>query len=143
MSETLAKTRDVKIDLGTVLIPIAVGELADKITILQIKAERITDREKLKNVSSELNLLQDVWKQSGALGEHLDELVRHLKIINEALWQIEDDVRDCERNQDFGAQFIELARAVYRNNDRRFELKRRINDLAGSKIVEEKSYRPY
>lgn len=126
-----------------VLIPVAIGELADKITILEIKAERIIDAVKLQNVRVELDLLRTVWKQRGPAGRALDTLIGELKKTNESLWMIEDQVREFERRQDFGPRFIELARAVYRNNDRRFELKRTINELSGSGIVEEKSYSAY
>jgi hypothetical protein len=126
--------------LRAVLVPGAVGELVDKITILEIKAERIADAAKLANVRSELDLLREVWDQAGGSDLGLDALMEELKKSNEALWQIEDDIRECERRGDFGPRFIELARSVYRNNDRRAELKRKINELSGSSIIEEKSY---
>jgi hypothetical protein len=126
-----------------VVIPVAIGELADKITVLEIKAERIADAVKLKNVRAELDLLRAVWQQRGGRGPVLDELIRELKKTNESLWVIEDDIRECEHRQDFGPRFIELARAVYRNNDERALLKRKINELTGSSIIEEKSYSGY
>jgi len=130
-----------KIDANKpVLVPVAIGELADKISILEIKAERIGDPAKLRNIRFELEQLQAVWEQRGPAGPAVDRLVVELKEANETLWEIEDDIRDCERQRDFGPRFIELARAVYRNNDRRAELKRKINELSGSAIVEEKSY---
>jgi tetratricopeptide (TPR) repeat protein len=126
-----------------VLAPVAVGELADKITILEIKAERIADAAKLRNVRGEMDQLRAVWDRLGVRNAALDALTRELKTINECLWVIEDEIRDCERQQDFGPRFVELARAVYRTNDRRAEIKREINLVAGSAIVEEKSYRYY
>jgi hypothetical protein len=124
------------------LVPVAVGELADKITILKIKAERITDAAKLGNVHSELNQLLAVWDRRCAPAA-IEKLTRELKKINENLWVIEDEIRDCERQKDFGPRFVELARSVYRTNDHRAEIKREINLLAGSTIIEEKSYRVY
>ena len=122
---------------------IAPGELIDKITILRIKSERIGDEAKLKNVRTELDILQ---KTQAAEVPQSDEMVRleeALKTVNEALWEIEDDIRDCERKGDFGAEFIRLARAVYVTNDKRAALKKEINLLLGSTIVEEKSYAEY
>jgi hypothetical protein len=124
-------------------IPVSAGELIDKITILRVKAERIGDPAKEANVRKELALLEDVCVQTiGALAG-LDPLTAELLAVNAALWDIEDGKRDCERRQDFGPAFIALARSVYIENDRRAAIKRRINDLTGSDIVEEKSYRPY
>ncbi len=125
------------------LVPVAIGELADKISILEIKAERITDAEKLRNVRSELEQLRAVWDRRGARPAALEALTRELKQTNQRLWEIEDEIRDCERQRDFGRQFVELARAIYRTNDRRAEIKRKINLLVGSAIIEEKSYRAY
>ena len=115
----------------------------DKITILQIKADRIDDAAKLANVRRELQALQDSSAAAVPASAELDQLVAELKTVNEALWVIEDDIRDCERTGDFGPRFIALARSVYKTNDRRAQLKRRINLLLGSSLVEEKSYRPY
>jgi hypothetical protein len=126
-----------------VSIEIAPGELIDKITILEIKAERITDPDKLKNVRTELASLAAARDRALPDSEELTRLTAELKAVNEALWQIEDDIRECERQRDFGPRFIELARSVYRNNDRRAALKRQMNELLGSALVEEKSYRPY
>lgn len=127
----------------TILVEIAPGELVDKITILQIKTERITDSEKLKNIRIELDVLEAARNKAMPSSPELDRLSADLKAVNEELWVIEDDIRDCERNQDFGPKFIELARSVYRSNDRRAALKRAINELLGSKLVEEKSYAAY
>ena len=125
------------------LTPISPGELIDKLTILEIKAERIQDPAKLANVRHELQLLQDTWRKSAhdtmAIQSHWDELRR----INAELWDIEDRIRDEERAQRFEAEFIRLARAVYITNDERARVKREINTKLGSKIVEEKSYAEY
>ena len=125
-----------------VLIPVAPGELIDKITILEVKASRI-DTAKRANVEAELALLCAARDQAIASSAALDALTDELAQVNAVLWDIEDAKRACERAQDFGAHFIELARSVYRENDRRAALKRRINKLLGSSIFEEKSYRPY
>lgn len=128
---------------GTVTIEIAPGELIDKITILEIKTERIADPAKLANVRTELDTLAASRDASLEASDTLDRLTAALKQVNEALWQIEDDIRDCERDGDFGARFVELARSVYKTNDQRAALKRQINELLGSRLVEEKSYKPY
>ena len=125
------------------VVPIAVGELIDKITILEIKTERIPDPAKLQNIHSELRLLAGLRDQHVATGEEIERLTRELKKVNESLWEIEDEIRDCERRRDFGPRFIELARAVYQTNDLRSQLKRKINEASGSQLVEEKSYAPY
>jgi hypothetical protein len=130
-------------DGHTALAPISLGELIDKITILEIKAVRLGDPAKLANVRNELALLTAARRKLPLAGTNIEKLTAELKQVNEALWDIEDRIRDCERDQDFGPVFIELARSVYRTNDRRAALKREINLLAGSAIVEEKSYRSY
>src|SRR5262249_10135572 len=122
---------------------VAPGELVDKITILRIKAERLTDGPKLHNVRVELTVLEAALERAVPPSAELTRLTADLKAVNEALWQIEDDMRDCERHQDFGPRFIELARSVYHTNDRRAALKRQVNELLGSRIVEEKSYTDY
>ena len=124
-------------------IPVAPGELMDKITILQIKADRINDVAKLANVRHELQALQDSRDASVPASAELNALVAELKSVNEALWVIEDDIRDCERTGDFGPRFVALARSVYKTNDQRAQLKRQINLLLGSSLIEEKSYTPY
>ena len=126
-----------------ILVEIAPGELIDKITILEIKSERITDAGKLKNVRVELQVLEAARDAAMAASAELADLTAQLKQVNEALWEIEDAIRDCERGQDFGPKFIELARSVYHSNDRRAALKRQINELLGSKLIEEKSYAAY
>jgi len=127
----------------SVMIEVSVGELIDKITILEIKSERISDPGKLRNVRRELELLQGVRGETIQSGDALNTLSRELRAVNEQLWDIEDRIRERERIRNFDALFIELARSVYRINDRRAELKHRINSLLGSNIVEEKSYQPY
>jgi hypothetical protein len=125
-----------------VTVPISVGELLDKITILEIKAERIADRKKLANVEAELDLLVERRKALAlaAGGTEIDRLVAELGAVNRRLWEVEDRLRALEREGDFGAAFVALARSVYRENDHRAELKRRLNELTGSELVEEKSY---
>jgi hypothetical protein len=125
---------------GPVLVPVAIGELVDKITILEIKTERITAPAKSRHIRSELEQLRAVWDQRGAPDPALVVLIEELKKTNERLWAIEDDIRECEKRREFGPRFIELARAVYHDNDRRAALKRKINELSGSAIIEEKSY---
>jgi hypothetical protein len=125
--------------LTHVQIPASVGELFDKISILEIKARRIADTEKLRNVTQQLALLREVELHCSGDGRQA-KLVAELKRVNEELWEIEDAIRGCERRGDFGAQFVVLARAVYQTNDRRCMLKRKISELHGSDIVEEKSY---
>ncbi|MEE9196203.1 MAG: DUF6165 family protein [Alphaproteobacteria bacterium] len=127
----------------TVSVEISPGELIDKITILEIKAARIGDAEKLANVRHELDLLKRIRAKNLSESADLAALEAGLKQTNEALWRIEDDIRDCERAQDFGPRFIELARSVYRTNDRRTRLKREVGELFGTGIVEEKSYSDY
>ena len=129
--------------MNEILIPISPGELLDKITILQIKSERIDDAAKVANVRTELELLQRVWTEQVENDATLEALAAELKSINEALWEIEDDIRDEERNRRFGDRFIELARAVYVTNDRRADAKKRVNLHLNSTIVEEKSYQDY
>jgi Family of unknown function (DUF6165) len=123
-----------------ILAPIAIGELIDKITILEIKAERIKDPAKAHNVAAELALLRDLRDRAGLNTREMDALARELRSINTALWEIEDNIRACEARGDFGPRFVELARSVYRSNDRRSAVKKRINLAFGSVIVEEKSY---
>jgi hypothetical protein len=129
--------------MSDILTPIAPGELIDKITILRIKAARIADPAKLANVKVELGLLEAVLTEKVPQDDPIPALTAELQSVNEALWVIEDDIRDCERDGDFGPKFIELARSVYRTNDRRAELKKAINTALGSRIVEEKSYKAY
>jgi tetratricopeptide (TPR) repeat protein len=128
---------------SAVAAEIAPGELIDKITILEIKTERLRDPDRLRHVRTELALLLSAQARAVPMSPALAALTADLRAVNEALWQIEDDIRLCERAGDFGPRFIELARSVYRTNDRRGVLKRRINELLGSDLVEEKSYPAY
>ena len=127
----------------SILIEVSPGEMIDKITILSIKSERISDGNKLVNINHELAVLSDKLNIEIPRSSALDNLMRELKEINEKLWEIEDDIRNCERENRFSDDFVQLARAVYKTNDRRSDLKRKINLLLGSAIVEEKSYNPY
>jgi hypothetical protein len=122
------------------LAPISVGELYDKITILEIKAALLSDPRQRTNVRRELAALQAVRDRQVTPSPDLQSLCTELKVVNRRLWDIEDEIRVHERDGRFDARFIELARSVYRENDRRAALKRRINQLTGSGIVEEKSY---
>ena len=127
----------------SVSIEIAPGELIDKITILEIKLERIKDEDKLANVRQEYDTLVQSRDAAFEATPELDRLSAELKAANEALWDIEDDIRDCERNKDFGDAFVQLARSVYISNDKRAALKREISELLGSSLIEEKSYAAY
>ena len=124
-------------------VPISPGELIDKITILQIKSERMSDAAKVANVRTELQLLEATWRASEHGKHDISAEWKALKTINEKLWVIEDDIRDKERDKAFDREFIELARAVYVTNDERAAVKRQINTKLGSRIQEEKSYRDY
>lgn len=123
-----------------IMIEVGAGELIDKITILQIKSERIEDETKLKNVRHELTVLSAARDANIAASDELTSLTNELKGVNEALWEIEDDIRACENEKDFSQTFIDLARAVYITNDKRAALKKDINVLTGATIIEEKSY---
>ncbi|GAA3569109.1 MULTISPECIES: DUF6165 family protein [Marinobacter] len=124
-------------------VPVSFGEVLDKITILEIKSERIADETKVKNVRLELEELSRTWDEAVADQAAIAELRQQLKMVNEQLWEIEDDIRDQEAAQDFGDRFIELARAVYVTNDKRAAIKKDINLALGSRFVEEKSYQDY
>lgn len=123
-------------------VPISVGELIDKLTILQIKLQQIDDPEKWKNVKAE-------WDTLSRLPEYKDiayeiaPYFTNLYVVNMELWKIEDDIRECERTENFGERFIQLARSVYKTNDRRAAIKKQINLKYKSEIVEEKSYKDY
>jgi hypothetical protein len=129
--------------LSNIRIEVSPAELFDKISILEIKSERIGDPGKLKNVRHELALYRAIRASQIPGGPALDALIRDLRAVNETLWEVEDEIRACEAREDFGARFVELARSVYRTNDRRAAIKREINALCGSSIVEEKSYTEY
>ena len=124
-------------------VPVSPGEVLDKITILEIKSERMTEPEKVANVRAELALLKETWSQAVTEDDVIRDLHGQLKQINEALWEIEDDIRDKERVKEFDQRFIELARSVYFTNDRRSEVKKKLNLHLGSQIIEEKSYQDY
>ncbi|HEY2158611.1 MAG TPA: DUF6165 family protein, partial [Isosphaeraceae bacterium] len=124
-----------------IVVEVAAAELIDKISILEIKSERIADPAKLAHIRAELAALESARAGSIPPTPGLDDLVSELRVVNEAIWDVEDALRACERAGDFGPRFVELARSVYRNNDRRAALKRAINDRLGSRLVEEKSYR--
>lgn len=124
-----------------VRVPVSVGELLDKVTILRIKERRISDAAKLANIKGELGALLRCCGEAGI--DASSDLVARLEVVNEELWDIEDKIRDKERHKCFDAAFIELARAVYITNDRRFELKSQINQASGSALREEKSYQAY
>jgi len=129
--------------MDNISVPISPGELLDKITILEIKVEQITDKEKLQNIETELKLLLEIWKQSSFNNDDLQPLKQDLKTNNQNLWDIEDKIRIKELNKEFDQKFIELARSVYIQNDKRAATKREINKQLGSKIIEEKSYANY
>jgi hypothetical protein len=120
--------------------PSSLGELIDKMTILRIKAERISEPEKLANVHRELNLLERSAREDGVSGPSIDLLTDQLAAVNGRIWTIEDALRACEHDGDFGPRFVTLARSVYCENDTRAAIKRALNTLAGSALVEEKSY---
>jgi len=124
-------------------IPASVGEVIDKITILEIKQERIRDAGKLFNIRAELDALRSALKSEGLSVPELTELTADLLHINTVLWDIEDNIRELERQKNFDAAFVAVARSVYRSNDERSRIKRQINDLTGSAVVEEKSYQAY
>ncbi|NQU69692.1 MAG: hypothetical protein HQ514_04035 [Rhodospirillales bacterium] len=127
----------------TITVEVSYGEMLDKISILEIKLEKVTDAGKRANIARELDILSRARDQGFAGGPDFGAVYKQLKDVNVQLWEIEDDIRDCERRQEFGDEFIALARSVYRINDRRAALKRELNDLLGSPLVEEKLYREY
>ncbi|MBT8058498.1 MAG: hypothetical protein KJO33_02815 [Gammaproteobacteria bacterium] len=129
--------------MENILVPVSPGEVLDKITILEIKFERMTDPDKVANVRTELELLRETWQKAITDDEVIQRLHDELKKINEALWEIEDDIRDKERVKEFDERFIELARAVYFTNDKRSQIKKQLNLHLGSQIIEEKSYQDY
>ncbi len=125
--------------MSEIRIPVSPGELIDKVTILEIKLARIDDSSKRANVALELELLRAIETDANFGGE-VAELRAELKQVNEALWDAEDEIRDCEARGEFGEAFVDIARAIYKHNDRRSALKARINRLLGSTLQEEKSY---
>lgn len=129
--------------MNEIKVPVSPGELLDKITILRIKSARMRDASKLANVRTELEALERLWNASPYAAVDVASDVRALLAVNERLWTIEDDIRDKERAQTFDAEFVRLARAVYFENDERAAIKRRLNVLLGSSLIEEKSYAEY
>ena len=129
--------------MAELLVPISPGELIDKITILEIKSQRMTDAAKLHNVRTELTLLSETWKASPFSATDISAEWAGLRDVNAKLWDIEDRIRDKERDGLFDAEFIELARAVYVTNDERAAIKKQINTKLGSTLVEVKSYADY
>ena len=124
-------------------VPVSVGEVLDKITILQIKLAHISDANKRVNIQNELDALLPLVAGDGFATDEMQGLMAELKSVNEALWDIEDDIREKEAAKSFDAEFIKLARAVYVTNDRRAEIKKQINLATGSALIEEKSYESY
>ncbi|CAD2261237.1 DUF6165 family protein [Xanthomonas arboricola pv. juglandis] len=129
--------------MSEILVPVSFGELLDKIAILQIKSERMSDPVKLANVRSELSALETSWMAHPAAGHDIVRLRAALKAVNERLWVIEDDIRLKEQAQTFDDSFVQLARSVYIENDERARIKKEINLALGSSYVEEKSYQDY
>ncbi len=129
--------------MSEILVPVSFGELLDKIAILEIKSERMSDPAKLDNVRRELAALESTWAAHPASAQDIRALREALKAVNERLWVIEDDIRIKEKAQAFDAEFIRLARAVYFENDERARIKKDINLALGSTYVEEKSYQDY
>ena len=128
---------------ATPLTPISWGELIDKITILEIKQVNIKSASALININKELGYLNEIVKNNTGLAELIKDLKLELLDVNKRLWQVEDDIRDKELKQDFDIGFIELARRVYRLNDERAKLKKSINQVLNSELVEEKSYKDF
>ncbi len=129
--------------MNEIKVPVSPGELLDKITILRIKSARMRDASKLANVRTELEALERLWNASPYAAVDVASDVSALLAVNERLWAIEDDIRDKERAQTFDAEFVQLARAVYFENDERAAIKRRLNVQLGSSLIEEKSYADY
>lgn len=129
--------------MSEITVPVSFGELLDKISILQIKSERMSDEAKLANVRRELSALEKTWMAHPAAGGDIARLRAELKAVNERLWDIEDEVRLKEKAGSFDQAFVELARSVYQQNDERARIKKAINLALGSSYVEEKSYQDY
>ena len=129
--------------MNKILVEVSVGELLDKISILEIKKEKIKDPEKLKFINDEYDILKDQLNKNVKSDEKLDNLFQSLKEINAKLWVIEDDKRLCEKNSDFGEKFVKLSRDVHFLNDERAKIKLSINEQSGSKIKEVKQYTNY
>ena len=129
--------------MNTILVEVSVGELLDKISILEIKKEKIKDSEKLKFINDEYEILKDQLDKNVKSDEKIDKLFQSLKEINTKLWIIEDDKRLCEKNSDFSEKFIKLSRNIHFLNDDRAKIKLEINNISGSKIKEIKEYTSY
>ena len=129
--------------MNKILVEVSVGELLDKITILEIKKEKIKDPEKLKFIDNEYNVLKEQLNKNVKNNEKLKNFFQSLKEINSKLWDIEDDKRMCEKNSDFGEKFVKLSRDVHFLNDERAKVKLEVNNLTGSKIKEIKEYTSY
>ena len=129
--------------MNKILVEVSVGDLLDKISVLEIKKEKIKDPEKLKFINDEYNILNEQLKNNVKSDEKLDNLFKSLKEINSKLWVIEDDKRLCEKNSDYGEKFIKLSRNVHFLNDDRAKIKLNINNHTGSKIKEIKEYTNY
>ena len=129
--------------MNKIIIEVSVGELFDKISILEIKKEKIKDTEKLKFIDNEYSILKDQLKKNVESDEKLNQMYQSLKDLNFKLWEIEDDKRKCEKNKDFGERFIQLSRDVHFLNDNRAKIKLEINNYSGSEIKEIKEYTNY
>ncbi|MCB1604036.1 MAG: DUF6165 family protein [Gammaproteobacteria bacterium] len=129
--------------MNIVSAPVSFGELLDKITILEIKAKHISDAEKLKNVNHELHILTQTWQENVESSSQLDDLKSQLTNVNQDLWNIEDAIRMKEMKKEFDDEFIQIARSVYFQNDKRATVKKEVNALLGSDLTEEKSYQDY
>ena len=129
--------------MNKIIIEVSVGELLDKISILEIKKEKIKDTEKLKFINNEYSILKDQFKKNVESDEKLNQMYQSLKDLNFKLWEIEDDKRKCEKNKDFGERFIQLSRDVHFLNDNRAKIKLEINNYSGSEIKEIKEYTNY
>ena len=129
--------------MNKILVEVSVGELLDKLSILEIKQDKIKDTEKLKYINDEYQVLKGQLSKNVKSDDNLNKLFISLKEINSKLWVIEDDKRMCEKNSDFGEKFIKLSRDVHFLNDERAKLKLKINDLTGSSVKEIKQYQSY
>jgi len=127
----------------TLIVEISAGEFLDKLTILKIKTERIQDTAQLRNINYELDVYRQAWVASPLSGKDVSPQLKALKDINENLWDIEDRIRELEAKQKFDDEFVQLARSVYKANDKRAAIKRELNGILGSKMIEEKSYTDY
>lgn len=127
----------------SVTVEVSYGELIDKITILEIKADKVKDAAKLANIHNELDILNQALSDDVRASEQVRNLTNQLREVNNQLWEIEDRIRDKERSKDFDEEFIALARSVYITNDQRARIKRELNEALDSGIVEEKDYQPY